>query len=31
MSKMGIKVLRFSDREIFENINAVMERIWNSL
>ena len=27
LTKMGIKVLRFSDREVFENIEAVMERI----
>lgn len=31
ISQMGLKVLRFSDREIFENIKGVMERIWNHL
>jgi very-short-patch-repair endonuclease len=31
MSKMGIKVLRFSDREVFENIEAVLEKIWSYL
>jgi len=31
LTKMGIKVLRFSDREVFENIEAVMERIWSYL
>jgi len=25
---MGIKVLRFSDREVFLDIHAVMEKIW---
>ena len=29
--KMGIKILRFSDRDIFENIGGVMEGIWSSL
>ncbi len=28
---MGIKVLRFSDREVFENIDGVMERVWSCL
>ncbi len=28
LSTMGLKVLRFSDREVFENIDAVMEKIW---
>jgi len=31
LTKMGVKVLRFSDREVFENINGVMERIWSHL
>ena len=31
MSQIGLKVLRFSDREIFENIKGVVERIWNYL
>jgi len=29
--KMGIKVLRFSDRDVFENIDGVMEEIWSCL
>ncbi|MBS3905917.1 MAG: endonuclease domain-containing protein [Syntrophaceae bacterium] len=28
LREMGIKVLRFSDRDVFENIDGVMERIW---
>ena len=28
---MGVKVLRFSDREVFEDIGEVMERIWSYL
>jgi very-short-patch-repair endonuclease len=28
---MGMKVLRFSDREVFENIVGVMEEIWSNL
>ena len=31
LKKMGIKVLRFSDRDIFENIGGVMEGIWSCL
>lgn len=31
MGSIGVKVLRFSDREIFENLNGVLERIWNQL
>ena len=31
LREMGIKVLRFSDREVFENMDGVMEGIWNSL
>jgi very-short-patch-repair endonuclease len=31
LTRMGIKVLRFSDREVFENIGAVMEKIWSYL
>jgi very-short-patch-repair endonuclease len=30
-TRMGIKVLRFSDRDIFENIGGVMEGIWRCL
>lgn len=29
--KMGVKVLRFSDKEVFENTNGVLERIWSYL
>ncbi len=29
--EMGIKVLRFSDRDVFQNIGGVMERIWSCL
>ena len=28
---MGLTVLRFSDREIFENTGAVLEKIWKYL
>jgi len=31
LTKMGIKVLRFSDRDVFENIGGVMEEIWSCL
>jgi len=31
LESLGLKVLRFSDREVFENIDAVMETIWKSL
>jgi len=29
LTEMGIKVLRFSDRDVFENIGGVMEEIWS--
>ena len=29
--KMGIKALRFSDRDVFENMDGVMERVWSYL
>ena len=29
LRKMGMKVLRFSDREVFENTDGVMQGIWN--
>jgi len=29
--EMGIKVLRFCDRDVFENIGGVMEGIWSCL
>ena len=31
LTKMGIKVLRFSDRDVFENIGGMMEEIWSCL
>ena len=31
LREMEIKVLRFSDREVFENMDGVMERIWRVL
>ena len=31
LKELGLKVLRFSDREVFENTNAVMEKIWSYL
>ena len=29
--EMGIQVLRYSDRDVFENIGGVMEEIWSCL
>jgi very-short-patch-repair endonuclease len=31
LRKMGLKVLRFSDKDVFENLGGVMERIWSWL
>jgi very-short-patch-repair endonuclease len=31
LEKMRIKVLRFSDRDVFEDISGVMEEIWSCL
>jgi len=31
LTGMGIRVLRFSDRDVFENIGGVMEGIWRCL
>ncbi len=31
LREMGIEVLRFSDREIFENMDGVMHGIWSCL
>jgi very-short-patch-repair endonuclease len=31
MGNLGIRVVRFSDREIFEKLDAVLERIWSLL
>lgn len=31
LGRMGLRVLRFSDRDVFENMGGVMERIWSYL
>jgi very-short-patch-repair endonuclease len=31
LPEMGIKVFRFSDRDVFENIGGVREGIWSCL
>ncbi|OGP73961.1 MAG: hypothetical protein A2V86_07895 [Deltaproteobacteria bacterium RBG_16_49_23] len=31
LGEMGIKVMRFSDRDVFENMDGVMEEIWSCL
>ena len=31
MGKAGIAVLRFSDREVLNNLDAVLEQIWRQL
>ncbi len=31
LEEMGLKVLRFSDRDVFENIGGVTEMIWSRL
>ncbi|MBI5211812.1 MAG: DUF559 domain-containing protein, partial [Nitrospirae bacterium] len=31
MREQGCKVLRFSDKEVFKNINGVVERIYENL
>ncbi len=31
LTKMGIKVLKFFDRDVFENMGGVMEEIWSCL
>jgi very-short-patch-repair endonuclease len=31
MKKLGINILRLSDREVFENLNGVIERIYEGL
>ena len=28
---IGLRVLRFSDREVFENIEGVIEKIWENI
>ena len=29
MESIGLRVLRFSDKEVLENLNSVLEEIWN--
>jgi very-short-patch-repair endonuclease len=29
MESVGLRVLRFSDREVFENLDGVLEKIWS--
>ncbi|MCC7203429.1 MAG: DUF559 domain-containing protein [Nitrospirae bacterium] len=31
LRKIGLRVLRFSDREVFENLSEVIEKIWSYL
>ena len=31
MRNIGLRVLRFSDREVFENIEGVIEKIWEKI
>jgi very-short-patch-repair endonuclease len=31
MLSLGLRVLRFSDREVFENLNGATEKIWENL
>jgi len=31
LMRMGLRVLRFSDRDVFDNMSGVMERIWSHL
>lgn len=31
MASLGLKILRFSDREVFENLKGVIEKIWTLL
>jgi very-short-patch-repair endonuclease len=31
LKKMGLKVLRFSDRDVFENMSGVLEEVWSCL
>jgi len=30
LESVGLRVLRFSDREVFEDVTAVLEKIWSS-
>jgi very-short-patch-repair endonuclease len=31
LTKMGIRIVRFSDRDVFENMSGVIEEIWHLL
>ncbi len=31
MKSLGLKVLRFSDREVFKNLKGILETIWMNL
>jgi very-short-patch-repair endonuclease len=31
MVSLGLKVLRFSDRDVFRNLNGIVEKIWEDL
>jgi very-short-patch-repair endonuclease len=31
MTRAGITVLRFSDREVLENLESVLEKLWSGL
>ena len=31
LKSSGLRVFRFSDREVFENLNGVLEKIWDNL
>lgn len=31
LKSLGLKVLRFSDREVFKNLNGILEEIWKYL
>jgi very-short-patch-repair endonuclease len=31
MVSLGLKVLRFSDRDVFRNLNGIIEKIWEGL
>jgi len=31
MARTGIRVLRFSDREVLENLESVLEKLWRGL
>ncbi|MFQ5965175.1 MAG: DUF559 domain-containing protein [Candidatus Scalinduaceae bacterium] len=31
ITSIGLRVLRFSDRDVFKNLNGVIEKIWESL